>query len=158
MFVGWVLPEVDLKTKIQVQVVYLEGELPKHGPSSGEVRQAKEGSDRGWIIRYPWTLWATKSPSQWELWAWSTPQNYLDWGKRAWYLPPVPMCLWRQLCPGLFCSQHLCQLFSVAKEPSDWRPQTLRKRSDKVAFGSCQWACMDIHGHQQQRLLWRLWF
>ena len=44
VFVGWVLPEADPKTKIQAQVLYLEGDLMKHGQSSGEVRQAREDS------------------------------------------------------------------------------------------------------------------
>ena len=145
MFVGWVLPEVDLKTKIQVQVVYLEGELPKHGLSSGEVRQAKEGSDRGWIIRYPLTLWATESPSHWDLWAWSTPQHYLDWGKRAWYLPPVPRCLCLKTAfpravlsvaplPALFCVHGAFRLVSPDFE--------------KALRQSCLWKLsMGMHGY-----------
>ena len=143
MFVGWVLPEVDLKTKIQV--VYLEGKLPKHGPSSGEVRQAKEGSDSGWITRYPLTVWATKSPSHWDLWAWSTPQNYLDWGKRAWYLPPVPvsLCLKTALpravlsaapLPALLCGQGAFRLVSPDFE--------------KVLRQSCLWKLsVGMHGY-----------
>lgn len=38
---GWVLPEVDSKTKIQVQVVYLEGELQAWTKQWGRDRQRK---------------------------------------------------------------------------------------------------------------------